>query len=183
LAVIAKAANSDFRDGGFFLYAFMFDRRFRAIAHYVAGIDPRLRSKHVRALHRVGAGYSQREQVSIPLRARRAALLLAWWTLIIEACVGAVFCIPVADGLRVIALVLFVLTTFAFVSVPSFGQLLLILLLPSIDGAGARVLVVSFAALLPLVAIISTALNQSSTVALPRWRLALKAASEVPSSR
>jgi hypothetical protein len=60
---------------------------------------------------------------------RLLARSLTWWTVGIESAVAVAFLFPITSpDVRVWLLLVFVLSTFVFVPVPSFGQLLLLLL-------------------------------------------------------
>lgn len=82
-----------------------------------------------------------REAAPIPPELRWIAVALTWWTVAIETAIALLFLSPV-EGLeawewsRALSLVVFAVTT--FVAVPSFGEILLVMLLAATGSVALR---------------------------------------------
>ena len=165
-AVAAKMASRSYRDGSFFTAALLWDSRFIPIAVCV-GLERRERAWHALALTRVRSGLSPREEVPVRPAIRRLGLWLTWWTIGIESCIAALFLLPVAglDAARAAALLLFVATTFVAVPVPSFGQLLLVMLLAATDDVRIRAVAVILALGITLVSFIPQIARRVAVIA------------------
>jgi hypothetical protein len=171
LAVIMKLVSRSYRAGSFFTAALLSDPRFASMAVYLCGADLEQRSRHLVALSRIRAGVSAREDVAVPRGVWRMALWLTWWTIAIEMVVAILFLAPGEpfEVWRVSALVLFAVTTFVFVPVPSFGEILLIMVLASTSDERLRVYVLLLAIGLALLSFVPQ-MAQRATLAIPRIR-------------
>lgn len=152
LAFLAKACRRRYRDGSFFTHALLFDPRFLFIALCAGGLDKDSLVAHTKASTRVAAGKAGCETAPVPVQLRRIAAVLTVWTLLIEVAVAAAFLWP-GEGselARTSLLLLFAASTFALVPVPSFGQILLIILLGSVQDVSLRVMIMTCVGVLGL---------------------------------
>lgn len=175
LAVLAKMLNRDYRDSTFFTWLLIFDPRVRLLATMVGGLTSDVFRRHATAFGRIWMGVSPGESAEVPRSLRRLALGLTWWTVGIEAIVAAAFLWP-GDGLdsvRVTVLMAFAVTTFTFVAVPFFGQILLLMLLAATNSAEVRVIVVMLAAFLTVVSFVPEGLRSARRVLKRRNGLAV----------
>jgi hypothetical protein len=159
VAVLAKLASRAYRDGSFFTWELVADQRFLPLATLAGRLTPELRRRHADARMRVLSGASARETAPIPLELRWLALSLTWWTIAIESAIALLFLLPIQtwpalEWPRVVALSLFALTTFTFVAVPAFGQILLVMLLAATADATLRWYVVLLVLFLGVVSFI-----------------------------
>ncbi|HKY20466.1 MAG TPA: hypothetical protein VJM31_04530 [Vicinamibacterales bacterium] len=154
-AVASKLLNARYRDGSFFTWTLLSDPRFVPLATFIGGLKSDVRERHLVAMDRVRSGVSQHEVVVVPRDLRRLAMGLTWWTIGIETLVATVFLSPVNLELtRVVLLVVFAVTTFVFVAVPVFGQILLLILLACTDDVTIRVYIAVLALGLAVVSFI-----------------------------
>jgi hypothetical protein len=139
-AVGAKLVSRSYCDGSLFALLLLCDPRFMAIAELFGGVSVHDRQRHRAAAARVRSGASPRDVAPVSTRLRRVAIALTWWTVGIEAFVAVLFLMPVAgiENARLVTLSVFVVTTYLFVSVPGFGQILLLMAMPLAAGAEAR---------------------------------------------
>jgi hypothetical protein len=144
IAVCAKLLSNRYRDGSFFAWQLVDDPRFLALASTVGGLTAPVRRKHIVARRSVQCGVSTREYAPVPGRLRRLAFVLTWWTIAIEGTIAIAFLAPgnslsgwspavPVDWVRVGALSVFAVTTFTFVAVPAFGQILLLMALATTE--------------------------------------------------
>lgn len=176
LAVAAKLLSREYRQGSFFAATLLSDIRFIPLAVHCGGLRREDRARHALALARVRGGVSDREQVTVSKRMRGLALLLTWWTIAIEGAVAIAFLDPLvgSDTVRIVCLVMFAITTFVCVPVPAFGQILLVMLLVSIQSPHQRAYVLLLTLAVPVISfaphfarratiLLSSALRESVT--------------------
>lgn len=161
-AAASKLSSRRYRDGSFFTQTLISDPRFLLIATYVAGVTDEERRHHAQAWNRVTSAVSAREEAFVPVRLRKTALALTWWTVGTEAIVALMFLIPIEAVVkfRVATLIVFVVTTFTFVRVPAFGQILLIMLLVIAGSEPIRVPLILFAASLTVISYLPSLTNR-----------------------
>jgi len=131
LATTWKLLAPDFVDGSFMRYTLLTDSRFSEVATLVGGIDSQdlaANQDALRVLDDPGAA-----PAAVPLRSTGrldgVAMALTWWTLAIEGAVAVLFLAPWRriGRHRDVALIAFVLTTYAVAPVVGFGWILVCL--------------------------------------------------------
>jgi hypothetical protein len=131
LAVTWKLLAPDFVDGSFMRYTLLTDTRFSEVTTLVGGVS----SQDLTA-NRDALGLFDRPDASpaaVPLRSTDrldlVAMALTWWTLAIEGAVALLFLVPWRRLARHrdVALITFVLTTYAVAPVVGFGWILVCL--------------------------------------------------------
>lgn len=134
-AVLWKVLSPDYLNGSFFHYTLLVDERFAMVARLLAGVpasslaDNRhlhdlLLNGHLRGLEVASVGLADTWQV------RKVALLLTWWTVLIEAGLAVLFLLPDRARLRTFrnaGLLAFGITTYAVAPVIGFGWMLMLL--------------------------------------------------------
>lgn len=151
-AVIAKMRSKTFRNGSMFATLLMTDPRFATIAVYAGGATGQLIRTHRKAWSAVSSGEQASACAPFPSRLLVTARLITWWAVGIEALVAALY-IPSFQGFagwRESVLAVFVISTFAFVPVPAFGQILVILALAVAGDGGVRVFLLLLTGILPV---------------------------------
>jgi hypothetical protein len=166
-AVAAKLLSRAYRDGSFFTWELVSDPRFLPLATFAGKLTPDLRQRHLDARFRVRRGLSRRASAPIPSELRGLAVGLTWWTVGIETVIALLFLWPAEglDGVRVLSLVVFALTTFVFVSVPSFGQVLLLMLLTTTGDPALRTYILALALWLAVMSFIPLVAQRLTLVA------------------
>jgi hypothetical protein len=153
LSVYAKIRSPSFLNGSFFTYTLIFDKRFVPVL-YRSGISPDTMLAHHYARLRMISGKAAEEKVPVPAPLRRLAIGLTYWTIAIEAAVGVLFCFPV-DGLmgfRFLGLVIFAITTYLLVPVPTFGMTLLLMFATTTQDIHFRIAALLLMAVMPIAA-------------------------------
>jgi hypothetical protein len=164
-AVLGKIFSRSYRNGSFFTHSLIFDPRFLPIASVLGRLGRELRVKHHEAARRIAAGDSIEERVEVPTSLRRLSLVLTWWTIWIETAV-VVACLVPMDGmetLRAVIVGIFVLTTYLFVPVVSFGNVLLVMLLASVGDPYVRGAVLAILLAVPIGSFVSSRLAARGT--------------------
>lgn len=126
-----KVLSPDFVDGSFMRYTLLTDSRFDEVATLVGGVP----SQDLEANRHAVAGLDDPAASLEPVRLRStgpldgAARALTWWTLVIEGTVAVAFLAPWRRLARQrdLALIAFVVTTYAVAPVVGFGWVLVCL--------------------------------------------------------
>jgi hypothetical protein len=143
LATTWKLVSPDFLDGSFMRYTLLTDTRFGEVATLVGGMAPQDLEANREALRAL----DDPAEPPAPVRLRstdrldRAADILTWWTVAIEGLVAAAFLVPWRRLARHrdLALIAFVVTTYAVAPVVGFGWVLVCMGLAQCEPARATV--------------------------------------------
>ncbi|KAB2839714.1 hypothetical protein F9K50_07095 [bacterium] len=141
-ATLWKSLSASFRNGSFFVERLLFEKRFLPIALWAGGLSPKVQIQHLEARRKLLIGSSRIEKATVPRRLLRTGQALAWWTIGIESLIAGLFLIPFPDPdlWRVLALGLFVLTTYFLIPVPTFGQILLLMTSVTLEDVRLRII-------------------------------------------
>jgi hypothetical protein len=151
-ACLNKLISRDFRSGNFMIYTLIFDPRMAAVS-YLTGLSPKDVNEHQRARALILDGKTKRSAVPVPIRLIRLGKFLTWWTIFVEMSVAAIFVFPLpeADVFRFVTLLLFVVTTYILVPVPTFGMILMLIVSVGLEAASLRVLALAVMLLIPVI--------------------------------
>jgi hypothetical protein len=131
LATAWKLVSPDFVDGSFMRYTLLTDTRFGEVAELVGGVGERDLEANREALGALDEPDGALDPVRLRSTGRldAAAQVLTWWTLAIEGAVAVVFLVPwrLLARHRDLALIAFVVTTYAVAPVIGFGWVLVCL--------------------------------------------------------
>ncbi len=144
-SVIWKLASATFRNGSFFVYQLLVDPRFGALSHLLARATAERMMAFARARRSVIFGASDRESIEIPAAFRRVALFMTWWTVAIESAIAVAFLAPVEHlhWWQLGPMIVFAITTYVFVPITTFSNILLLMLAVSTNDPGLRALILS----------------------------------------
>ncbi len=128
-ATLWKAINMEFVNGSFFAYLLLGgDVRFESFSMLLTGISPEVLEINRDLASDLKNNPSIRETVlEVPPNVRYIALLLTWWTLIVEGMIAVLFLWRPAlrfRGIRDVVLGVFIITTYPVASVIGFAWLL-----------------------------------------------------------
>jgi hypothetical protein len=141
-ATLWKAALSpDFVDGSFFRVSLLIDPRFADLSVLLGGLSPAEYGANERLLDELAAGPAPPGSLIEPPRLKLLAWGLTLWTLGCESVIALSFLWGERRGSaawRDGALLLFLVTTFAFATVPGFGCLLAVLGAAQAPGTHGR---------------------------------------------
>lgn len=129
LAAGWKVLSAQFRDGDFFTFALLVDRRFRGVTELIAGVPVEQVQENVE--HLIQAAQSWETSSAVQLVGVEAvgwvAVLLTIGTVLVEAVVAVTMLVPqrrAAQVTRSVALAFFLVATYLIVPVSRFGVLL-----------------------------------------------------------
>lgn len=129
--------SADYMDGTFFHGQLFFDRRFQDFATVAGGLTPELANTNRFLLREITSELVlQPAMLKTTTSLWTLAILLTWWTVVIETIVAVAFLLPASLRLsrsRDWILLLFVTTTYAVAPVAGFGWLLLVMGLAQSD--------------------------------------------------
>lgn len=140
LAVAWKVGSGEYLDGSFFHHGLLADPRFEPVADLFGLTAEQTAANEalVTDLRGGGPGGTLADTDGI----RLAAQVMTWWGLLLELAIAAAFLLPRPTGLRrwaPVALLVFIVTTYAVVPVATFGFVLLVLAYPGLpDRAAVR---------------------------------------------
>jgi hypothetical protein len=131
-AVVWKVAAGQYADGSFMHFTMLADERFRNVAEFFGGIDSQKFTYNQTALTHLVGGERGLQSVTLmdTPQLRQVALIVSWWTILIEGLVALAFLWPGERGLarfRDALLLVFLVTTYAVATVVGFGWVLVIM--------------------------------------------------------
>lgn len=129
-ATLWKVVSFDYVDSTFFKWELLTDKRFRAVAHYVGGVDrDDLRKnrdirKRLQRSFRSDATPEESKELKTGPYVDPLAIFMTWWTILLEGSI-AVFCLWPGDRLVAIlrtgVVLVFAATTYLLAPVLGFG--------------------------------------------------------------
>ena len=134
-----KFIGGQFINGTFMHFTFLTDSRFENFVGFITNItrdilpqnyDLLRKMKEYPTINRTGRLLS-------PLFTNHLALFVSWWTIFIEGSIALFFLLPtnkIISNLRHVSLMVFILTTYSFISVPGFNYLLVMLGLSQLNN-------------------------------------------------
>ena len=133
---------ADFLDGRFFRVTLVTDERFACAARVIGGLTPEQLAANREAIAPIDAGVELLDGPVLvePPRLRGLAYALTWGGVMLELTIALAFASPatrLTGRLRHPALVLFILSTYAFAPVAGFGWLLAAMGLAATDDRHA----------------------------------------------
>jgi hypothetical protein len=138
-ATVWKLLGGEYLDGSFFRYTLVADDRLAPLVLWLGGIEPQQLALawelELELLSDPGAG----GEVALPggQELSRLALVLSYYTVVIELAIALLFLLPGGDKIRLaghLGLLGFIVSTYALVPVFGFGYLLTIMGLSQIKG-------------------------------------------------
>jgi hypothetical protein len=155
-AVLWKFQSPDFLNGDFFQLEFLTDRRFEHTVRVLFGVDPEVLARAREASQRLLDPLQPIAVQTIPSGDQLAlpARVLAYWTVFIELSVAVLFLFPLSERRHVwmhVALLVFVLTTYAVVPVFGFAFVLLTMGFSASKGPAQRGLRIGYLAAFSLI--------------------------------
>ena len=128
-AAFWKLASVEFYDGSLMHYKLLFDYRFReTMTEPLGAVSPTQTARNLESLRSLRAHGSDLTNTPIEFSPRltNIAVVMTWWTIVIEAALAAFFLIPgnrIWSFLRNASLLVFAVTTYLVVPVLGFGNL------------------------------------------------------------
>lgn len=134
-AVAWKLGMPDYRDGSFFGHTLLFDSRFDGFLRLVSGVEGAFRTTNEAAREAAISTPRVAQAIESPPALAAIAHAMTWWTVFIEALLAIVFLTARDHGRRLacahVALVTFIVSTYAVAPVVGFGWTLAVMGLAS----------------------------------------------------
>ncbi len=143
-AVLQKLLSSDYLSSDFFYFALLFDERFASLARHLGGVSEfsgELNESARRALVNYDSALEAVKLSSQSGTLPVVAAFVTWWTVLLEAAIGAAHLAPQTTWLarwRHPLLLLFVFSTYLFAPVIGFGWLMIVLGVAQLGPAATR---------------------------------------------
>jgi hypothetical protein len=129
-AVLWKLLSGDFLNGSFMTFTLLLDSRFAGFADWATGVGQEALAQNGLQLRRVMMGHIEAAELASAPGISIAAMLLTWYTVLIEGAVAVAFLAPKSSWLwrrRNAMMVIFVATVYSIATVIGFAWTLVIL--------------------------------------------------------
>jgi len=133
-AVLWKIISPDYMSGAFFHFFMVADNRFHDLAKLFGGLTQANLDHNFRVFSEVQDPLTPLHEyvvrLELPEGLRGLAVLMTWWTIVIEAAIAVVFLVPASRGIikaRHAVLLVFGFTTYLVATVKGFGIALMIM--------------------------------------------------------
>jgi hypothetical protein len=128
IAVIQKVSNAEFRSGAYMEITLLTDARVVPILKQALGLDGSTAQLNLERMESVVDGSRQTSVALIrPPLLRRGAIVLTWWTVLIETLIAMTFLIPRLGRWRNEFLQIFLITSYTLIPITGFGLILVAL--------------------------------------------------------
>jgi hypothetical protein len=128
IAVIQKLSNAEFRSGAYMEITLLVDKRVVPLLKQVLGLDQATTQVNLERMKSVIDGSGSTAVTLIrPSLLRHGAMVLTWWTILIEILIAITFLVPRLGRWRDEFLQVFLLTSYTLIPITGFGLILVAL--------------------------------------------------------